>query len=126
MLVEGYGGYVFKPEPGGMDRMSFRYLAHVLDSGATKPTEDGDIRRAVYLVMPTAASYQNHLTVKRVLLGHPDLLLEYAEVKKNLAKNVFDSIGHYGAGKNEILQKILARDDLHETMTRHMTPTKFP
>lgn len=35
-----FGGYVFKPEPQGIDRISFRYVAHALDSGATKPTED--------------------------------------------------------------------------------------
>lgn len=111
-LAQGYGGYVFKPEPGGMDRMSFRYLAHALDSGATKPTEDGDIRRAVYLVIPTADSYRNHLAVKQVLLSHPDLLLEYAQVKRSLARQSFDGIGQYGAGKTEVLQKILSKSDI--------------
>lgn len=114
MLPQGYGGYIFKPEPTGIDRMSFRYLAHALDSGATKPTEDGDIRRAVYLVMPTAASYQNHMAVKQVLLEHPDLVLEYADVKKRLALEQFEGIGQYGAGKNDVLQKILAKANLDE------------
>jgi len=122
--AKGYGGYVFKPEPGGMDRMSFRYLAHALDSGATKPTEDGDIRRAVYLVMPTAESYQNHLAVKQVLLSHPDLLLEYAQVKRSLARRSFDSVGQYGAGKTEVLQRIMAKSDLERisTIGNHGSP----
>lgn len=111
-----YGGYVFKPEPTTIDRMSFRYQAHALDSGATKPTEDGDIRRAVYLVMPTASSYRNHVAVRKILLGHPELLNEYAEVKRELAKLEFESIGQYGARKSEILQKILAQGDLDEKM----------
>lgn len=109
-----YGGYVFKPEPTGIDRMSFRYTTHALDSGATKPTEDGDIRRAVYLVMPTASSLRNHLAVKNALLSHPDLLEEYAQVKRDLAKQEFESIGQYAGAKSEILQKILARSDLDQ------------
>ncbi|KAF2994244.1 hypothetical protein E8E13_000867 [Curvularia kusanoi] len=108
-----YGGYIFKPEPGGMDRMSFRYLAHALDSGASKPTEDGDIRRAVYLVMPEAASYRNHLAVRQVLLTYPDLLSEYADVKRKLAMRSFETIGQYGAGKSGVLQKILAKSSLN-------------
>ncbi|KAJ4404129.1 hypothetical protein N0V91_006031 [Didymella pomorum] len=117
-----YGGYVFKPEPGGMDRMSFRYAAHKLDSGATKPTEDGDIRRAVYLVMPTAESYRNHLAVRQVLLSHTELRHEYAEVKRNLAKGEFESIGHYGAGKTEVLQRILAKSDFEKTSSQEVPP----
>ncbi|OAL49762.1 UPF0157-domain-containing protein [Pyrenochaeta sp. DS3sAY3a] len=107
-----YGGYVFKPEPQGIDRMSFRYTVHALDSGATKPTEDGDIRRAVYLTMPDAVSLQNHLTVKRVLLARPDLVEEYANVKRQLAMRTFEGIGDYGAGKSSIIHKILAAGDL--------------
>jgi GrpB-like predicted nucleotidyltransferase (UPF0157 family) len=118
MASKGYSGYIFKPEPTGIDRMSFRYLTHALDSGAAKPTEDGDIRRAVYLVMPTAVSYRNHLAVRQVLLEHPELLLEYADVKKRLALEHFKGIGQYGAGKNEVLQKILARSDLDQEMLK--------
>lgn len=117
-LIEGYGGYVFKPEPGGMDRMSFRYVAHALDSGATKPTEDGDVRRAVYLVLPTAESYRNHLAVREVLRRHPDLLREYAEVKRELAERSFDGIGQYGAGKTEVLRKILAESEFNRTSSQ--------
>lgn len=94
--------------------MSFRYIAHALDSGASKPTEDGDVRRAVYLVMPTAVSLRNHLAVKNVLLNDKILLHEYAEVKRKLATQKFEGIGRYGAGKNDILQKILARGDLDQ------------
>ena len=121
ILAIGYAGYVFKPEPGGMDRMSFRYAAHELDSGATKPTEDGDVRRAVYLVMPNAESYRNHLAVRQVLLSHAELRHEYAEVKRNLAKGEFESIGHYGAGKTEVLQRILARSDFEKTGSQEVT-----
>lgn len=109
-----YGGYIFKPEPTGIDRMSFRYVAHALDSGAAKPTEDGDIRRAVYLVMPTASSLRNHLAVRKVLLSRPDLVEEYAVVKRQLAKQEFESIGQYVMGKSVVLQKIFAESDLND------------
>lgn len=109
-----YGGYVFKPEPTGIDRMSFRYSAHALDSGATKPTEDGEIRRAVYLVMPNASSLRNHLAVKKVLLNNPELVKEYAEVKRELATQEFQGIGQYAGGKSGILQKIMTESDLDE------------
>ena len=104
-----FGGYIFKPEPRGIDRMSFRYLKHELDSGASKPTEDGDIRRAVYLNMPDGISLANHRVVKQTLLECPDLREKYSNVKVELAKREFQGIGHYGSAKNEILTKIMAR-----------------
>lgn len=105
MIFRGYGRYIFKPEPTSMGRMSFQNLAHALDSGAAKPTEDGDIGRAEYLVIPMAASFRNHLAVKYLLFTHPELLLEHANVKKGLALRCFEGIGQYGAGKREVLQK---------------------
>jgi GrpB-like predicted nucleotidyltransferase (UPF0157 family) len=54
------------------------------------------------------------MAVKQVLLEHPDLLREYADVKKRLALERFEGIGQYGAGKNEVLQKILAKANLDE------------
>jgi GrpB-like predicted nucleotidyltransferase (UPF0157 family) len=107
-----YGGYIFKPEPTGIDRMSFRYRAHALDSGAATPTEDGDIRRNVYLVMPAASSLRNHLAVRKILLRRPDLVEEYAQIKRELAARVFQTIGQYVMGKSVVLRKIFAESDL--------------
>ncbi|KAF9740601.1 hypothetical protein PMIN06_000329 [Paraphaeosphaeria minitans] len=109
-----YNGYVFKPEPTGIDRMSFRYSAHALYSGASKPTEDGSVRRPVYLVMLTASSYRNHIAVRKALLGHPELVSEYAQVKRELGKRDFRDLGQYAGAKSQILQKILAMSELDE------------
>ncbi|KAH7395219.1 grpb/dephospho-CoA kinase [Phaeosphaeria sp. MPI-PUGE-AT-0046c] len=107
-------GYTYNPEPRGIDRMSFRYNKHVHDSGATRQTEDGDIRRAVYVNMPEGVALKNHLAVRGVLMKHPELVAEYSRVKRELAAREFESIGMYVQGKNAVLEKILARVDLGE------------
>jgi GrpB-like predicted nucleotidyltransferase (UPF0157 family) len=107
-----FGGYTFNPENNGIDRMSFRWKGHTHDSGASRPTEDGEVRRAVYLNMPTGISLQNHLAVREVLRGDPALVEEYSEVKRRLAEREFSGIGAYGGGKSEILRKILQRSEI--------------
>lgn len=59
-------------------------------------------------------SLRNHLTVKNVLLQRPDLVEEYSNVKRRLAKQTFKGIGNYGAEKSTVIQKILAAGDLEE------------
>ena len=105
-------GYTYNPEPWGIDRMSFRYNKHTLDSGATRPTEDGDIRRAVYVNIPTGDSLRSHLLVKTALSKHAELVAEYSEVKRELAKKQFSGIGEYGRAKSAVLQKIMSKGDL--------------
>lgn len=105
-------GYTYNPEPRGIDRYSFRYNAHKHDSGAVQSTEDGDIRRAVYLNVPSGVALRNHLAVRDVLLKDPELVEEYSNVKLELAKNEFEGIGYYGLGKNVILKKILGKGNL--------------
>ena len=105
-------GYTYNPEPSGIDRMSFRYDKHKLDSGATRPTEDGDIRRAVYVNIPTGESLRDHFLVKTALSKHPDLVAEYSEVKRELAKREFSGIAEYGREKRAVLQKIMSKGDL--------------
>jgi len=105
-------GYTYNPEPSGIDRMSFRYDKHAHDAGATQPTEDGDVRRAVYVNIPTGESLRDHLRVKAALSRFPDLVVEYSEVKRELAKKQFKGIGEYGHAKSAILQKIMSKGDL--------------
>jgi GrpB-like predicted nucleotidyltransferase (UPF0157 family) len=105
-------GYTYNPEPSGIDRMSFRYNKHKLDSGATRPTEDGDIRRAVYVNIPTGESLRDHFLVKTALSKHPELVAEYSEVKRELAKREFSGIAEYGREKRAVLQKIMAKGDI--------------
>lgn len=101
-------GYTYNPEPW-FDRMSFRYDKHAHDAGASRPTEDGDTRRAVYVNMPDGEMLKNHLLVRKVLSESPELVAEYSEVKRELAKREFKGIGEYGGAKRAILQKIMLR-----------------
>ena len=105
-------GYTYNPEPWGIDRMSFRYDKHTHDAGATRPTEDGDIRRAVYVNIPTGESLKEHFLVKTALSKSPELVVEYSEVKRGLATRQFKSIGEYGGAKTAVLQKIMSKGDL--------------
>lgn len=105
-------GYTYNPEPWGIDRMSFRYNKHTHDPGATRPTEDGDIRRAVYVNIPTGESLNNHRRVKKALITFPELVAEYSAVKRELATKQFRDIGAYGSAKSAILRKIMSRGDL--------------
>jgi len=107
-----FGGYTFSPENNGIDRMSFRWKGHTHDSGASRPTEDGEVRRAVYLNMPSGISLQNHLAVRQVLRSNSELVAEYSEVKRKLAEREFSGIGVYGSGKSEVLRKILQRSEI--------------
>jgi GrpB-like predicted nucleotidyltransferase (UPF0157 family) len=105
-------GYTYNPEPWGIDRMSFRYDKHTHDAGATRPTEDGDIRRAVYVNIPEGEMLRNHLLVRKVLSECPELVVEYSAVKRELAEREWKGIGAYGGAKTAILQKIMARGEL--------------
>jgi GrpB-like predicted nucleotidyltransferase (UPF0157 family) len=105
-------GYTYNPEPWGIDRMSFRYDKHTHDAGATRPTEDGDLRRAVYVNIPEGEMLRNHLLVRKVLSGCPELVVEYSEVKRELAKREWKGIGAYGGAKTAILERIMARGEL--------------
>jgi len=107
-----FGGYTFSPENNGIDRMSFRWKGHTHDSGASRPTEDGEVRRAVYLNIPTGISLQNHLAVRKVLRSDPELVQEYSEVKRRLAEREFSGIGAYGGGKSAVLRKILQQSEI--------------
>lgn len=101
-------GYTYNPEPW-FDRMSFRYDKHTHDAGATRPTEDGDVRRAVYVNMPDGEMLKNDLLVRKALSGSPELVAEYSGVKRELARREFKGIGEYGGAKRAILQKIMLR-----------------
>lgn len=107
-------GYTFAYEPNGIDRMVFRYNAHALDSGASRPTEDGSPRRAVYLNKTDGAALMNHLAVREVLRTDEQLRNEYGALKMGLAKEEHADIAAYGGKKHAMIQKILAQSMLSE------------
>jgi GrpB-like predicted nucleotidyltransferase (UPF0157 family) len=103
----GKNGHTYNPEPAYMDRLSFRYDAHAHDPGASRPTEDGKIRRAVYLVMPISEQLRNHLIVREVLRRDDGLRAEYGTLKLDLARKGHESIGHYAGAKGDMIKRIL-------------------
>jgi GrpB-like predicted nucleotidyltransferase (UPF0157 family) len=46
------------------------------------------------------------------LSGCPELVVEYSEVKRELAKREWKGIGAYGGAKTAILERIMARGEL--------------
>lgn len=115
----GKNGFTYNPEPPYMDRLSFRYDSHKHDPGASLPTEDGELRRAVYLVMPVSQQLKNHLLVREILKVDEGLRREYGELKLELGKREHQSIGHYGGAKREIIQRLLeAAGAREEIVTR--------
>ena len=55
---------------------------------------------------------KSHFLVKSALSKFPELVAEYSEVKRELAKKQFSGIGAYGGAKTAILQKIMSKGDL--------------
>jgi GrpB-like predicted nucleotidyltransferase (UPF0157 family) len=122
-------GYTYSYEKSGIDRMAFRYSKHTHDPGASLPTEDGDIRRAVYLQTPNTNSLANHLAIREVLLRDAKLREEYGNVKLQLAQAEHTGIASYIFKKDAILLKILEASDLSKeriasilTITARPTP----
>jgi GrpB-like predicted nucleotidyltransferase (UPF0157 family) len=59
-----------------------------------------------YIVVDSLA-LRNHLAVRETLRANPDLRNEYGNLKKRVGAAAAD-IYEYGAGKNEVIQRILA------------------
>jgi GrpB-like predicted nucleotidyltransferase (UPF0157 family) len=105
-------GYTHNPEPPSIsnprfDRFSFRFGGHTHDQGASRPTEDEEIRRAVYTNSPQGESLRLHLEVRDCLRRHAGLREEYDRAKRDLAETEHETIGHYAAGKSEVLEKVI-------------------
>lgn len=113
-------GFTYAYEAVGIDRMVFRYNRHSLDSGGSRPTEDGSPRRAVYLNKVGGVALANHLAVRDVLRRDEEMRREYGDVKVLAAKETFRDIGEYGRRKDEVIWKILGKSGLSEEMLRRI------
>ena len=60
----------------------------------------------VYVVVAQSLALRNHLAVRDVLRGRPDLCVEYANAKHAAAASVLD-IDDYVRRKSGVLQKVL-------------------
>jgi GrpB-like predicted nucleotidyltransferase (UPF0157 family) len=78
-----------------------------------------------YLVIAGSLALRNHLAVRDVLRGEPQLRDEYADVKRRVGATAVD-IYEYGAGKNEILQRILAAAGLSEAERDSINANQVP
>jgi len=78
-----------------------------------------------YVVVAGSLALRNHLAVRDVLRREPQLRDEYAEVKRRVAATAVD-IYEYGAGKNEIVQRILAAAGLNETERDSINANQVP
>lgn len=67
-----------------------------------------DAGRHVYVCVAGALSLRNHLAVRDALSADPALREEYAAVKLALAERELDDMEAYVAGKNDVLQRVLA------------------
>ncbi|KAK8847725.1 hypothetical protein IAR55_005584 [Kwoniella newhampshirensis] len=107
--VLSYAGYTYNPEPWYPDRASFRWKGHQHDQGASKPTEDGQPRRMVYLLTPDSNVLHNHLKLQRVLLQDSELREAYGSVKLELSKSSHADISAYGRAKSGVIERIYAK-----------------
>lgn len=65
------------------------------------------------MIVEGSLSLRNHLAVRDALRADPQLRDEYGDVKKRVGAEAAD-IYEYGAGKNAIVQRILAAAGLSE------------
>ncbi|MEV0274371.1 GrpB family protein [Hamadaea sp. NPDC050747] len=70
-------------------------------------------RTNTYVIVEGSLSLRNHLAVRDALRADPQLRDEYGDVKKRVGAEAAD-IYEYGAGKNAIVQRILAAAGLSE------------
>jgi GrpB-like predicted nucleotidyltransferase (UPF0157 family) len=90
--------------------MSSLCIATVLPDAASRVTEDGAIRRAVYLNTPEGESLRSHLAVR--LRSNDDLKIEYGRVKQRLKEQEYENISYYVAAKDDILSRIIAQSEI--------------
>jgi GrpB-like predicted nucleotidyltransferase (UPF0157 family) len=71
----------------------------------------GSIRQNTYVIVDGCLSLRNHLGLRGVLRGDPDLRDEYSSVKRRLAAAT-DDIDVYVDGKSDVVRRALARAGL--------------
>lgn len=74
---------------------------------------DGLVRH-VYVCVEGCLALRNHLAVRDVLRGDPDLRAEYGNAKLALGDRELEHMNEYVAGKTAVLAKILKRAGLSD------------
>lgn len=78
-----------------------------------------------YVIVHGSLSLRNHLAVRDILRTDEDLRDEYSAVKRAVGVTAAD-IYEYGAGKNDIIQRILAAAGLSETERASIDANQVP
>ena len=113
-----------KPPSDGQDRTEHEALPHAVDAlcsvgyldegDKSVPgrhafiAPDADPRRNVYVFFDGCMALRNHLAVRDTLRRDRELRNDYARVKSALAERDLENMDRYVAGKNAVLQKVLA------------------
>jgi GrpB-like predicted nucleotidyltransferase (UPF0157 family) len=80
---------------------------------ALRSPADG-LAHHVYVCVEGCLALRNHIAVRDVLRGDPDLRAEYGNAKLALGDRELEDINEYVAGKNAVLAKILKRAGLSD------------
>ena len=80
---------------------------------ALRSPADG-LARHVYVCVEGCLALRNHIAVRDVLRGDPDLRAEYGNAKFALGDRELEDMNEYVAGKNAVLAKILMRAGLSD------------
>jgi GrpB-like predicted nucleotidyltransferase (UPF0157 family) len=70
--------------------------------------------RHVYVCVEGCLAPRNHIAVRDVLRGDPDLRAEYGNAKLALGDREFEDMNECVAGRNAVLAKILKRAGLSD------------
>ncbi|MDP9463018.1 MAG: GrpB family protein, partial [Actinomycetota bacterium] len=95
-----------------LESIGYQHLGDlgVPDRHALKAPRDA-IRQNTYVIVEGCLSLRNHLGVREVLCGDPELRSEYSSVKRRLATET-DDIDVYVEGKSDVIRRILERTGL--------------
>ncbi|HLI02149.1 MAG TPA: GrpB family protein, partial [Acidimicrobiales bacterium] len=78
-----------------------------------------------YVIVAGSLALRNHLAVRDTLWADADLRAEYGDVKKRVGAVAAD-IYEYGAGKNAMVQRILAAAGLSDDERASIDGNKVP
>jgi GrpB-like predicted nucleotidyltransferase (UPF0157 family) len=78
-----------------------------------------------YVVVQSSLALKNHLAVRDILRRDPQLREEYGAIKKDVAATAAD-IYDYGAGKNAVVQRLLAAAGLDEWERAQINAAQVP
>jgi GrpB-like predicted nucleotidyltransferase (UPF0157 family) len=92
---------------------------------ALRSPADG-LARHVYVCVEGCLALRNHIAVRDVLRGDPDLRAEYGNAKLALADRELEDMNEYVAGKNAVLAKILMRAGLSDAERSEIAGMNLP